>query len=88
MKDKYPFLEQFVGDWPIKDYLKKHLTNKRHYNRYSKPTARGSGYNIAMDDIFNFGSDEDARFERGGDKDNEDSNKDEGGDEGDESQVN
>ncbi len=41
-----------------------------------------------MDDWFNFGSDEDARNEKGSDEDSEDGDKDEGGDEGDESQVN
>ena len=79
-----------MGDWPIRDYLKRHLTNKRHYNRHGKRehTRKISRYNIGLDDWFNFGSDEDARNEKGSDEDSEDGDKDEGGDEGDESQVN
>jgi hypothetical protein len=37
MRNKYPFLERYEGDWPIKEYLKKHLTNKWHYNCSGRP---------------------------------------------------
>jgi len=60
-----------VGDWPINHYLKKHLTNRRHYSKRAN-TGKISRYNIGMDDLFNFGSEEDARNEEGGDEDSED----------------
>lgn len=59
-----------MGDWPIKEYLKKHLNNKRNYKGPGKQaSAKGKGnisrYNIALDDIYNFGSEEDAMNEDG-----------------------
>lgn len=59
------FLERYEDNWPIKEYLKRHFANKRYYNRSGMELLDGkrkrSQYNIPMEDIFNFGSEEDAR---------------------------
>ena len=64
------FLKNYVGDWPIKEYLKQHFTNQRNYQHAKSVKGKGKGKDIAIKDIFNFGSDKDS-----GDKMGEEENR-------------
>lgn len=33
VKKQHPFLKCYVGDWPVKEYLKRHFANQRSYKR-------------------------------------------------------
>ena len=52
----HPFLKDYVNDWPIKEYLKNHLNNKRYYQHHPKHSLGGTSKYIDFDDISNFGS--------------------------------
>ena len=63
-----------MGYWPVNEYLKQHLHNKRNYHLKGGEAAqaheaaqagkgKGKGrtrYQIDYDDYYNFGSDQDA----------------------------
>ena len=75
MKEKHVFLKHYPGDWPIREFLKRHFSNQRSYNRRveggdPKGKRKVTTYDIALDDLFNFGSDMDASDEGNNNSDN------------------
>ena len=36
MREKHAYLRPFVGDWPILEYLKRHLSNQQAHQRKNK----------------------------------------------------
>ena len=75
MKEKYTFLKHYLGDWPIREVLKRHFSNQCSYNHHveggdPKGKCKVTTYNIALDDLFNFGSGIDASNEGNNNSDN------------------
>jgi hypothetical protein len=61
MKAKHIFLKCYLGDWPIREFLKRHFSNQQGYNCHvecadPKGKCKVTTYDIALDDLFNFGS--------------------------------
>jgi hypothetical protein len=58
-------LNNYVDNWPVKDYLKRHFSNQRNYRaRIQREAANDKGKGRAngtdnswIDDMFDFGSD-------------------------------
>ena len=45
--EEHAFLKRYVGDWPIKEYLKSHFRNQRSYKR-----CKGKGKAVEKDGDF------------------------------------
>ena len=71
----YPFLKRFVGNWPVNHFLKTHFNNKRAYEKGKGKEKGPKGKpkcmtfkNIAYDDLFNFGTDQEEPTEEDSDE--------------------
>lgn len=76
MKEKQKFLTRYVGDWPIKEFLKRRFSNQRSYQRrrgYSYLESEGNA--VGNERLSDFGSDIDAGNEGREESDGRDANE-------------
>jgi hypothetical protein len=62
----HPFLKDYVNNWPVREYLKRHFSNQRNYRtrkQYEATNDKGKGKAIdkdVVDDSLDSGGDGDA----------------------------
>jgi hypothetical protein len=42
MRAKHPYLKCYVGDWPVKEYLKRQFSNQRNYKNRREREAQAT----------------------------------------------
>ena len=67
------FLDRYICDWPIKEFLKRRFNNQRSYHRRIEHAnvKAAEDYGEMMKDLSNFGSDD----ENGNENENENGNE-------------
>ena len=67
MKKKYPFLKRYVGNWPVKEYLKEYFRQSRSYTKRARERRIARGQDPDDDSsVFGFGSGEEGNGGNGG----------------------
>jgi hypothetical protein len=67
VRARHPYLKQYVGDWPVKEYLKRRFSNQRNYKyriqreeQAAQAKNKGKGKAVWVEDtwesIWDFGS--------------------------------
>ena len=52
MREKHTYLRPFIGDWPVLEYLKRHLSNRRAHQQKKK--ASNTEGDAVDDDVSDF----------------------------------
>ena len=68
MKRKYPFLKRYVGNWPVREYLKEYFRQNRYYTKRARKRRIERGQDPDDDSSIygGFGSEKEGGGSKGG----------------------